>query len=120
MKKYLFVIPLLFISYFATSETYFCSFTYEEVELIQIERIDEKIFLEVNYPNHPPWKIFYENNDVLILTTTYNLENADYSYELWILYINKKNLTHQLATLGSTKELLPYPVVNGKCYVKQK
>ena len=119
MKKYLFVIPLLFISYFASSETYSCPFTINgEPDLLQIERIDEKIFLDLIYPNEPPWKIFYENNYVLTLTTTFNLEHADDSYEIWILYINKKNLTYQFATLASTKELLPYPVINGKCYVK--
>ena len=119
MKKYLFVTLLLFISYFATSEIYSCPYTIDgEADLLQIERIDEKTCLDLIYPNEPPWKIFYENNYVLTLTTTFNLEYADDTYELWILVLNKKSLTYQWATLNAFKELPPYPVIKGKCFVK--
>ena len=121
MKKYLLVIPLFFISYFATSETYSCPFTIDkEAELLQIERTDENTFLDLIYPEDPPWEIFFENNDVLTLTTTYNDENVEVSYELWIFVLDKKGLTYQWATLAAFKDLLPYPVIKGKCFVKQK
>ena len=122
MKKYLLVIPLFFISYFATSETYSCPFTIDkEAELLQIERTDENTFLDLIYPEDPPWEIFFENNDVLSLTTTYlNLDldvDSDF-YELWTFVLNKKNLTYQWATLGTSNELLPHPLIKGKCFIK--
>ena len=122
MKKHLLVIPLLFISYFATSEIYFCPFSIDgEGELLQIERTDENKFLDLIYPEDPSWEIFFENNDVLSLTTTYlNLDldvDSDF-YELWTFVLNKKNLTYQWATLGTSNELLPHPVIKGKCFIK--
>ena len=122
MKKHLLVISSLFISFLAISETYSCPFSIDgEVELLQIERTDENKFLDLIYPEDPSWEIFFENNDVLSLTTTYlNLDldvDSDF-YELWTFVLNKKNLTYQWATLGTSNELLPHPVIKGKCFIK--
>ena len=120
MKKHLLVIPLLFISYFATSEIYSCPFSVDgEGELLQIERTDENKFLDLIYPEDPSWEIFFENNDVLSLTTTYLNSDSDLdSYELWTFVLNKKDLTYQWATLGTSSEFLNHPVIKGKCFVK--
>lgn len=122
MKKHLLVIPLLFISYFATSEIYSCPFSIDgEGELLQIERTDENKFLDLIYPEDPSWEIFFENNDVLSLTTTYldlDLDVDSDFYELWTFVLNKKNLTYQWATLGTSSEFMNHPVIKGKCFVK--
>ncbi len=94
------------------AETYSCPFTIDEgrAELHKIERIKEKnTFKDVMYPEEKPWDIYFEDENSLALVTSFP------NYELWTFVLNKKTLTFQWATIGND-EMLPYPVIEGKCY----
>ena len=111
MKNLLLILALFVGSSFA--ETYSCPYITDgsKAELHKIERIEGKnLFKDPMYPDEKPWKIIFEDENSLHLATSFP------NYELWTFVLNKKTLTFQWATIGND-EMLPYPVIEGECYL---
>ena len=113
MKKLLplILLTVLFVGN-SFAETYSCPYTdaYGKAELHQIERVEGKnLFKDVMFPDMNPWDIYFEDENSLGLVISF----SDYVLESFVL--NKKTLTFQWAAIGND-EILPSPVIEGKCY----